>query len=98
MPTWPSALGSTTTSSVGFPGMNSTTSAITAPANNAPIYLQPGIVDLDYELRAAHAHDGGRRMHPHRVRRLLDHLAGDYGERALLQGRVELPGMGGAVE
>src|SRR5882672_7959897 len=46
-------------------------------------------VNFDDELGAAHAHDCCWRLNPHRFRRLLDDLAGDHRERALVGGTVE---------
>src|SRR3954454_19282573 len=56
------------------------------------------LVDLDHELRAAHAHDGGRRADLHRFGRLLDHLAGDRGKAALAQVAFELARVRRGVE
>src|SRR6266850_7438234 len=55
-------------------------------------------VNFDDELGAANAHDCCWRFNPHRFRRLLDDLAGDHRERALLQRRIELALVGGTVE
>src|SRR5690348_7576311 len=54
--------------------------------------------DFDHELRAAHAHDGGRRADLHGLGRLLHHLPGDRREAPLVEVAQELALVGGAVE
>src|SRR5258708_3737814 len=56
------------------------------------------LVNFDDELGAAYAHDCRRRFHAHGFGRLLDDLAGDHRERALLQRGIKLALVGSAVE
>src|ERR1044072_2184811 len=91
MPTWPSALGTTTTISF-VPGKSR------ASARIAPSSATPTSGDAPQELGSAHAHHAPGGAHAHRSRRLLDHLARHHGERALLERSVELPVVRRAVE
>src|SRR6185503_10357040 len=56
------------------------------------------LVDLDDEFRSTHAHHRSGRADLHRFGSLLDHLAGDGGEPALLERGVERAHVGRRVE